>query len=323
MSIKLKRTVLISMSALSLLGLATMAPTTTATAKKHVEPGKVIRTMKYKTMKVKAKKGYVYKNTKLTKRGVHLTKYKGKVLSTNKAYLIKVPGKPAMWYDRVTSSDKKLNGYVYNNYLKVYTVQAQMSGNPGKPAKSAKNNVVPKDPDANVPLSKLKGKDSNPGDLRAGTDDQPYYDTDKFEKYRDDLTVTAQDMIKLINEEREKRGLRPYEVDSDLTTLAQRRSSDSAKINDLQHCDASGQTIVIKYAKQANMPHLQLAECLGYAFNAPALMMARDSIFHYIYQDADSSWGHRDGLLNSQYTHIGIGVSILNSSTTTNAIVMY
>lgn len=317
MSIKLKRTVLISMSALSLLSLAVMAPTTTATAKKRVKPGKVIRTMKYKTMKAKAKKGYIYKNTKLTKRGVHLTKYKNKVLSTNKAYLIKVPGKPAMWYDRVASSNKKLNGYVFNNYLKVYKVKANTS------KKIVKNQGVPKDPDANVPLSMLKGKDSNPEDLRAGTDDQPYYDTDKFEKYRGDLTVTAQDMIKLINEEREKRGLNPYVVDPDLTTLAQRRSSDSAKINDLQHCDAAGQTIVIKYAKQANMAHLQLAECLGYAFNAPALMMARDSIFHYIYQDADSSWGHREGLLNSHYTHIGIGVSILNSSTTTNAIVMY
>lgn len=320
MSIKLKRTVLISMSALSLLSLAAMAPTTTATAKKRVKPGKVIRTMKYKTMKAKAKKGYIYKNTKLTKRGVHLTKYKNKVLSTNKAYLIKVPGKPAMWYDRVTSSNKKLNGYVFNNYLKVYKVKANTS------KKIVKNQGVPKDPDANVPLNKLHsyGSDSSYlASLEPGTDTEPYYDLNRFDQFSPNLNTYKDELVHLINVERTNRGLSAMENTTVLDNIAAKRVHDCTASGTLEHRNSSGELIAALYAKKEGIQASKIAECLGGGFNAPAQMLARDNVRIYIYQDADSHWGHRDSLLDPNYSHIGVGVARLNTKMLYNAIVMY
>ncbi|MBU7540801.1 CAP domain-containing protein, partial [Levilactobacillus brevis] len=80
LSNKAQKLLCIAFSALVGLSITAAIPTASQAAKR--KPGKVVRTMKYKTMKVKAKKGYVYTSTKLTKRGVHLTKYKNKVMTT-------------------------------------------------------------------------------------------------------------------------------------------------------------------------------------------------------------------------------------------------
>ncbi|BAN06691.1 conserved hypothetical protein [Levilactobacillus brevis KB290] len=320
LSKKARKLLCIAFSALVSFSITAAIPTTSQAAKR--KPGKVVRTMKYKTMKVKAKKGYVYTSTKLTKRGVHLTKYKNKVMTTKKAYLIKVPGKPAVWYDRVSSKNKKLNGYVYNNYLKVI----KKSSTNGKTSTKT-TNKIPVDPDANVPLKDLYSygtNSKNNSTQKLGLDgDQSYYDTDIFSKYPANLDEFKSTFVELLNQERQSRGLSPVSVDSDLSQIANKRALDSQKINDLVHLDSAGNSIAAVYAKKAGLNVPPFSECLGFVENAPTRMVVRESLRDYIYQDAASDWGHRNILLNPSYTRIGVGITTAKNKMTVNAIEMY
>lgn len=321
MSKKARKLLCIAFSALVGLSITATIPTTSQAAKR--KPGKVVRTMKYKTIKVKAKKGYVYTSTKLTKRGVHLTKYKNKVMTTKKAYLIKVPGKPAVWYDRVSSKNKKLNGYVYNNYLKVI----KKSSTNGKTSTKT-TNKIPVDPDANVPLKDLYSygtNSKNNPDQKTGHDaNQPYYDTDVFSKYPANLNEFKTDFVEILNQERQSRGITSVSSDPTLMNIADKRASDIESSNNLEHYNSDGKMVAGVYAKEAGLKFSLIGECLGYVEDVPARMAARESLRGYIYQDADSNWGHRDILLNQSFSHIGVG-AIKNSdgSLIANAIVMY
>ena len=321
LSKKARKLLCIAFSALVGFSITAAIPTTSQAAKR--KPGKVVRTMKYKTMKVKAKKGYVYTSTKLTKRGVHLTKYKNKVMTTKKAYLIKVPGKPAVWYDRVSSKNKKLNGYVYNNYLKVI----KKSSTNGKTSTKT-TNKVPVDPDANVPLKDLYSYGTNSKNNSAqklGLDgDQSYYNADLFSKYPANLEDYKSVFVKLLNQERQSRGISPVTIDSTLASIAEKRAQDTKSLGTLDHYDNAGNMIAANYAKEAGIHFSSLGECLGSVNNAPTLMTVRESLRDYIYQDAGSDWGHRDTLLNPSYSHIGVGTATLkDQGLITNAVVMY
>ncbi|MCB5232552.1 CAP domain-containing protein [Levilactobacillus brevis] len=321
MSNKAQKLLCIAFSALVGLSITAAIPTTSQAAKR--KPGKVVRTMKYKTMKVKAKKGYVYTSTKLTKRGVHLTKYKNKVMTTKKAYLIKVPGKPAVWYDRVSSKNKKLNGYVYNNYLKVI----KKSSTNGKTSTKT-TNKVPVDPDANVPLKDLysygTNSKNNPTQKTGDDSGQAYYDTEIFSKYPANLNDYKSIFVELLNQERQSRGLLPVTADVTLASIADKRAQDTKLANKLVHRDSNGNIIAGLYMKEAGINVSTYGECLGWVANAPARMAVRQSLRDYIYQDAAHNWGHRDILLKSSFTHIGVGaVTIDDGQAIANAIVMY
>ncbi|MCZ2119281.1 CAP domain-containing protein [Levilactobacillus brevis] len=320
MSKKARKLLCIAFSALVGFSITAAIPTTSQAAKR--KPGKVVRTMKYKTMKVKAKKGYVYTSTKLTKRGVHLTKYKNKVMTTKKAYLIKVPGKPAVWYDRVSSKNKKLNGYVYNNYLKVI----KKSSTNGKTSTKT-TNKVPVDPDANVPLKDLysygTNSKNNPDQKNGYDGNQTYYDSELFSKYPANLTDYNSIFVEVLNQERQARGIAPMSVDSTLSSIAEKRAKDTDSADKLDHYDSDGNIIAGKYLKAAGLD-VSFAECLCYVNEAPARMAARESLRDYIYQDADSDWGHRDALLNPSYSHVGVGaVKTSDGGFIANAVVMY
>lgn len=321
LSKKARKLLCIAFSALVGFSITAAIPTTSQAAKR--KPGKVVRTMKYKAMKVKAKKGYVYTSTKLTKRGVHLTKYKNKVMTTKKAYLIKVPGKPAVWYDRVSSKNKKLNGYVYNNYLKVI----KKSSTNGKTSTKT-TNKIPVDPDANVPLKDLysygTNSKTNPGQKTGHDGDQSYFDSDLFSKYPANLEDYKTIFVELLNQERQMRGISPVSADSALMQIADKRAEDTKAINYLEHRDGNGNLIAGNYLKEAGINVSNYAECLCFETEAPARMAVRDSLRGYIYQDADHNWGHRDSLLNPAFAHIGVGaVKSSDGNFIDNAVVLY
>lgn len=244
-------------------------------------------------------------------------------MTTKKAYLIKVPGKPAVWYDRVSSKNKKMNGYVYNNYLKVI----KKSSTNGKTSTKT-TNKVPVDPDANVPLKDLysygTNSKNNPDQKNGYDGNQSYFNSELFSKYPANLNDYKSIFLDVLNDERKARGISPLSLDSILTDIASKRAEDINVGNKLDHFDSAGNAIAGIYLKQAGLDLPTYAECLCYQIEAPARMAARDSLRGYIYQDADSNWGHRDALLNPSYSHIGIGaVKTSDGDFIANAVVMY
>ncbi|UQS86142.1 CAP domain-containing protein (plasmid) [Nicoliella spurrieriana] len=119
-----------------------------------------------------------------------------------------------------------------------------------------------------------------------------------------------------LNAIRAKNGLSTLSEDSLLTTIAKTRSQDI--VTDFSHDDAQGNSIAEKYLTAAGI-YGGAAEYDRYGENLSADLNTRDfsyymigyqSVYSMTYADAsDSNWGHRENILNPNFTNIGIGVT--------------
>ncbi|KRK46842.1 hypothetical protein FC96_GL000901 [Secundilactobacillus kimchicus JCM 15530] len=120
-----------------------------------------------------------------------------------------------------------------------------------------------------------------------------------------------------LNAERTKRGIAPLTEDSQLDQLADVRAPEL--IDNFSHYDASDNVLFEKHAQELGIT-TAVAENIAYMGDSDggkagsdeivggnsAAYYAKSNLHEFIYNDADSNWGHRDALLNPQYTIIGI-----------------
>lgn len=119
-----------------------------------------------------------------------------------------------------------------------------------------------------------------------------------------------QRVFQFTNEARRKNGLPALEPDKTLTTLAREKSDDMIKHHYFSHPDPSGKTIKEKYAevkpKVGGM--VGLGENISIqgknAYNDPTTT-ARCIVDGFMV-----SPGHRKNILQPEFTHMGIGISI-------------
>jgi uncharacterized protein YkwD len=114
------------------------------------------------------------------------------------------------------------------------------------------------------------------------------------------MSALEQSIVDLVNQTRQQNGLAPLQVNPLLVEMAHIQSTDMAELEQLSH-DLPG----------AALPSLQSrAQYVGYSF----AYLGENVAFNY--PDANSvmtAWmnssGHRENILNSSYTEIGVGVA--------------
>jgi len=121
----------------------------------------------------------------------------------------------------------------------------------------------------------------------------PYFDLSKFSVY----TIEEQ-VFRLLNEERESRGLSPLETLPELVTLARNHSQDMARQGRLTHDSSDGKTYSDRLVEAG----------LYFLGNGENGAFSKTFSSRLIHQSLLSSPEHRENILNPNFDQVGIGV---------------
>jgi len=110
------------------------------------------------------------------------------------------------------------------------------------------------------------------------------------------LTADEQQMINLVNQERKAQGLKPLEVDMQLVKLARMKSQDMIDKNYFSHTSPT-------YGSPFDM-----MKKYGVSYKTAGENLAGASSVATAHKNLMNSEGHRKNILNSSFTHIGIGI---------------
>jgi len=119
------------------------------------------------------------------------------------------------------------------------------------------------------------------------------------------------EFLKDLNAERTKRDLAPLAEDPQYDTIAQQRAGQL--LTNFAHGNDTSDFIAADLFEQQGVSGLY-GECISMDYLEddqanPSANVADKNIYSYIYDDADSNWGHRDILLDAHTTVLGIGAS--------------
>lgn len=110
------------------------------------------------------------------------------------------------------------------------------------------------------------------------------------------LTPNEQEMVKLVNGERLKRGLSPLRVDLALSEVARFKSQDMLDNNYFSH-----------YSPTYSSP-FEMMKSFGIKYIYAGENIAGNPTVKEAHQSLMNSEGHKKNILNPNFTHIGIGV---------------
>ncbi|SHI90104.1 uncharacterized protein, YkwD family [Geosporobacter subterraneus DSM 17957] len=110
------------------------------------------------------------------------------------------------------------------------------------------------------------------------------------------LTPNEEEMLRLLNAERIKKGLHPLKVDMEITKVARLKSQDMIDNNYFSH-NSPTYGSPFDMMRQFDIRYIYAGENLA---GNPTIQGAHTSLMN--------SQGHRDNILNPNFTHIGIGV---------------
>jgi uncharacterized YkwD family protein len=110
------------------------------------------------------------------------------------------------------------------------------------------------------------------------------------------LTAQEQQMVNLVNSEREKAGLKPLAVDTKLSQMARVKSQDMADNNYFSHTSPT-------YGSPFDM-----MKTFGITYKTAGENIALNSSVEKAHVALMNSEGHRANILNPNFTHIGIGI---------------
>ncbi|MCW3777323.1 CAP domain-containing protein [Levilactobacillus namurensis] len=262
--------------------------TTTAQAKRHTHAATVYSawTWRPKT-KVKVKKGTLYTSIRLTKKKANLAKAKYRKLTyiTGKQYAVKKANGKHARYNYIRSTNGKVKGYVWSGYVHQLKRKATTKKRSTKVTKTRKaGNSTPKSSEPATPVLSTAA-------------------------YRSAF-------LQALNNERAKRNIPAVTESATYDTIAQHRSTQL--LTNFAHGDDQSDFIADDLFTAAGVAGLR-GECISmdYMDDAdanPSASVAKRDIHEYIYNDADSNWGHRDILLDAANTTIGIGATQKPSS---------
>ena len=108
--------------------------------------------------------------------------------------------------------------------------------------------------------------------------------------------AAEEELLKLLNAERTARGLRPLELDARLVPVARRHSEEMFRLKYFGHASPTEGSPFDRLAS-AKIPYARAGENLAYA---QSVVVAHRGLM--------SSEGHRENILRSDFTRVGIGV---------------
>jgi len=110
------------------------------------------------------------------------------------------------------------------------------------------------------------------------------------------LSADEQEMVKLVNEERTKLGIAPLQVDTELTKVARIKAQDMVNNKYFSHTSPT-------YGSPFDM-----MKKFGIRYSAAGENIAKNGSVLKAHVSLMNSEGHRKNILNTNYTHIGIGI---------------
>ncbi len=110
------------------------------------------------------------------------------------------------------------------------------------------------------------------------------------------LSSMEQQMVKLVNSARADNGLTPYKVDSELARVARIKAGDMVKNNYFSH-----------YSPTYGSP-FDMMDHYGIEYLAAGENLAGNQSVQAAHNALMKSTGHRQNILSSKFTHIGIGI---------------
>lgn len=111
-----------------------------------------------------------------------------------------------------------------------------------------------------------------------------------------ELTAQEQQMLNLVNQEREKQGLPALKADPELTKVARVKAKDMIDNNYFDHNSPT-------YGSPFDM-----MKKFGVEYNTAGENLAGNSSVDGAHTSLMNSQGHRENILKSEYTSVGIGV---------------
>lgn len=248
---------------------STSALTANAQAAKHQSTATVYSVTTSHTRKVKVTGGTLYTSTRLTKKKANLSKTK---------------------YRKLTYTTSKTYGLKKSNGKKaIYNYIKSTNGR----AKGYVWHGYLK-PVTKKTAAKAKTSTTSP---------------------RQSLTLSTTDyrnaFLTGLNAERAKRHLATLSANDSYNAIAQQRSQQL--LTSFAHEDAQGNFIADDLFTAQGVPGLS-GECISMDYldedvSNPSQDTAKRDLYEYIYDDADSNWGHRDILLAADAQTVGIGAT--------------
>ncbi|MFA9557006.1 CAP domain-containing protein [Evansella sp. AB-rgal1] len=121
-------------------------------------------------------------------------------------------------------------------------------------------------------------------------------ETDESEPGQDDITAMEQRVIELTNQERRNNGLQDLQFDGELGQVARTKSNDMRENSYFSHTSPT-------YGSPFDM-----IRDFGVSYNAAAENIAQgQQTAEQVVESWMNSAGHRQNILNGNYTHIGVG----------------
>ncbi|WP_408009616.1 CAP domain-containing protein [Pseudalkalibacillus sp. A8] len=155
-------------------------------------------------------------------------------------------------------------------------------------------------PKAEQPAPEKEAAPAPAPEQKATPQEQPNTEQQKSEQPASEgefqLTADEQQMVDLVNQERQKAGLAPLEVDPALTKMARAKSKDMIDNNYFSHNSPT-------YGSPFDM-----MKQFGIEYNTAGENIAGNSSVEGAHTSLMNSDGHRKNILGSQYTKIGIGI---------------
>ncbi|GAF37400.1 CAP domain-containing protein [Lentilactobacillus farraginis] len=267
---------------------------------------KVVKTVKSAGTDYYAKKGVIYANTKLNK-VIHKAKnYPRTVFFSNRLAIIKKANGHQGGYRYIISRNGKVHGWIWQGNLK-----KKSNSTAAKSTATPTGNQTPTTTDSSSSSSSSSSAATSTSSTSTTTAGSTATGSSATSKQNDPSSFSLSDyraaFLKYLNQERTKRNLAPYTESSSLDALAQKRATQI--VTNFSHYDADGNPLGEQLAPQFGVENYG-AECLAQNIwddDSTSDSVAKNDVHEYIYDDADSNWGHRDILLNTQLTAIGMG----------------
>ena len=158
-------------------------------------------------------------------------------------------------------------------------------------------------------VEKPENEDPNHEEMENETPEAPVQDSQNPEANADEqqsngeeqadkseLSEYEQEVVKLTNEEREKNGLEPLEIDKELSSVAREKSSDMQENNYFDH-NSPTYGSPFDMMDQFQIDYTSAGENIAKGQPTP--------------EEVVNAWmnseGHRENILNGSFTHIGVG----------------
>lgn len=118
------------------------------------------------------------------------------------------------------------------------------------------------------------------------------------------LLSTQEEILKLVNKERANNGLKPLQMDWQVSRVAQYKSDDMANSNYFSHTSPNYGT-PFDMLKSFNIKYRTAGENIAKGQKTPQAVVTAWM----------NSEGHRANILNPNYTHLGVGYTVKNGTT--------